>query len=75
MGDSLSGTQLGTSQTVAGTPFAIAPAGANNVVVATGQTIGLPSNYSQIELLAVGVDGNQPSQTFVVHYTDGSSVH
>jgi fibronectin type 3 domain-containing protein len=74
-GDALSATQLGTSQTVAGTPFTIAAAGANNVVVATGQTVGLPNgNFSQIELLAVGVNGNQPSQTFVVHYTDGTSV-
>ena len=26
-----------------------------------------------MELLATGVNGNQPSQTFTVHYTDGTS--
>jgi hypothetical protein len=74
MGDALSATQLGTSQTVASTTFDIAPAGANNVIVTTGQTIGLPNGkYSDVEFLALGVNGNQLSQPFVVHYTDGTS--
>ncbi len=74
MGDALSATQLGTSQTVGGTTFDIAPAGANNVIVATGQTIGLPNGkYSDVEFLALGVNGNQLNQSLVVNYTDGTS--
>jgi len=52
----------------------IAPAGSNNVVQAYGQTIALPNNsYSKLELLGAAVNGNQPSETFTVNYTDGSS--
>ncbi len=74
VGYALSSTLLGTSQTWNGQTFNVAAAGANNVVRATGQTVTLPAGqYSQIELLATAVDGNQVSQSFVVHYSDGSS--
>ena len=54
--------------------FDIAPAGSSNVIQATGQTLGLPNgSYSQVELLATGVNGNQTNQTFTVNYTDGTS--
>jgi hypothetical protein len=44
------------------------------VIEGFGQTIGVPNgSYSQVELLATGVNGNQPNQTFTVHYTDGTS--
>ena len=73
-GNALSETQVGTTQTWNGTTFAIAPAGANNVIQATGQTLDLPSgSFSQVEFLAAGVNGNQPNQTFTVNYTDGTS--
>jgi uncharacterized repeat protein (TIGR01451 family) len=73
-GNDLSATALGTSQTVGGVTFAIAPAGASNVIQAVGQTLALPQgSYSQIDLLATGVNGNQVSQAFTVHYTDGTS--
>jgi len=43
-------------------------------VQATGQTISLPAGqYSKLEVLAIGVDGNQPNQTFTVNYTTGSA--
>ena len=50
------------------------PAGANNAIQATGQTVTLPSgSYAAVELLATAVNGNQTNQTFTVNYTDGSS--
>ncbi len=73
VGSDLSGALLGTSQTVGGVAFGIGPAGANDVVQATGQTISLPAGqYSKLEVLAFGVDGNQPNQTFTVNYTTGA---
>ncbi|HEX4145358.1 MAG TPA: fibronectin type III domain-containing protein [Pirellulales bacterium] len=73
-GNALSETQVGTSRAWNGVTFSIAPAGGNNVIQATGQTLDLPSgSYSQVDLLAAGVNGNQPSQTFTVNYTDGTS--
>ena len=46
----------------------------SNVIQAAGQTIGLPNgHYSQVDLLATAVNGNQLSQTFTVNYTDGTS--
>jgi hypothetical protein len=73
-GNDLSAAALGTSQTWNGTTFAIAPAGANNVIQTSGQRLGLPEgSYSQVELLATGVNGNQTNQTFTVNYTDGTS--
>ena len=37
-------------------------------------TIALPAgNDSTVNLLATAVNGNQPNQTFIVNYTDGTS--
>ena len=73
-GDALSATALGTSQTWNGVKFNIAPAGSNNVIQSTGQTLGLPQgHYSKVELLATAVNGDQLGQTFTVHYTNGTS--
>ena len=74
MGNALSSNLLGTSQVWNGVQFAIGAAGTNNVVQATGQTITLPAGqYTQLDLLATAVQGNQVGQQFVVHYSDGSS--
>ena len=74
VGNALSATLLGNSQTWNGQTFSISPAGADNVVRATGQTVALPAGqYSKLELLATAVNGNQVGQTFVVHYSDGTS--
>ncbi len=73
-GNALSETEVGTSQTWGSVNFNIAPAGANNMIQAAGQTIGLPNgSYSHVELLATAVNGSQLNQTFTVNYTDGSS--
>jgi hypothetical protein len=72
-GNALSANVLGTSQTVGGVTFALGPAGVSNVIRAAGQTIGLPSgSYTKVQLLATGVNGNQPDQTFTINYSSGS---
>jgi hypothetical protein len=73
-GSALSGNLLGISQTWNGTAFTLGAVGGNNVVSAAGQTINLPSgNFSTLKFLATAVNGNQPNQTFVVTYTDGTT--
>ncbi len=73
-GNTLSGNLLGTSQTADGVPYHLGAVGGSNVVQARGQTINLPAgSFSTLNLLAIAVNGNQTNQTFVVHYTDGSS--
>ena len=72
-GSALSANLLGTTQTWLGSTFTIGHANVNDVVVANGQTIALPAGQdSTLELLATGVNGNQPNQTLTVTYTDGT---
>jgi fibronectin type 3 domain-containing protein len=74
VGDTLSATNLGTSIAWNGAQFNIGQAGSNNVVSAAGQTIALAAGqFSKLEILATAVEGNQLSQTFTVHYTDGTT--
>ena len=64
---------MGTSAAWNGASFNIAPAGANNVIQAAGQSITLPSRLVlRVDLLATGVNGNQANQTFTVNYSDGT---
>jgi hypothetical protein len=73
-GASLSANLLGTSLIWNGTPFTLGAAGGNNVVSAAGQTIALPAGrFSTLKFLATAVNGNQPNQTFVVTYADGTT--
>jgi hypothetical protein len=73
-GSSLSANLLGASLIWNGTPFTLGAAGGNNVVSAAGQTIALPAGrFSTLTFLAIAVDGNQPNQTFVVTYADGTT--
>ncbi|HJZ58935.1 MAG TPA: hypothetical protein VKE74_28585, partial [Gemmataceae bacterium] len=73
-GTALSAKLLGTSRTWNGTQFTLGAVGGNNVVSAAGQTISLPpGNYTTLNFLATAVNGNQPNQTFVVTYTDGTT--
>jgi len=63
---------LGTSVTWAGATFALGTASAVDSVSNT--TVALPSGtYSTVKLLATGVNGNQPNQSFVITYTDGTT--
>jgi hypothetical protein len=73
-GYAYSGTLLGTSQTWTNTLFSFGPLNATNVISCTNQTIMLPAgNYSRLRMLATGVNGNQPSQSFVVTYADSAT--
>ncbi len=73
-GAALSANLLGPSLTLGSVNYTIGAAGRANVVQAQGQTLALPAgSFSTLNMLAIGVNGNQAQQTFVVHYTDGSS--
>ena len=73
-GDALSANALGSSLSWNDVPFTLGPADVNNVINATGQSVPLAQQQvSQLDVLAVSTSGDQPSQSFVVHYTDGTS--
>jgi hypothetical protein len=72
-GYAYSANLLGPSVTAGGTTFNLGPAGANDVVQASGQVIALPAErFSTLAFLGTAVNGNQPDQTFTVTYTDGT---
>jgi hypothetical protein len=72
LGRSYSGVLLGASQNVSGTVFNLGPMGVSDA--ASGQTVTLPAGqFTALKLLATGVNGNQPAQTFTVTYTDGTT--
>ncbi len=71
-GRSYSGVLLGASRIVSGTAFSLGPMGVSDAV--SGQTVTLPAGkFTALKLLATGVNGNQPGQTFTVTYTDGTT--
>ncbi len=71
-GNAYSANLLGSTLSLHGLSFLLGPANAPDAVSST--TIELPAGpYTTLAMLATGVDGNQPSQTFAVHYNDGTS--
>ena len=71
-GYSYAGALLGSTVTWAGLSFDLGAAGGADA--ASGTTLALTQgNYSTLNLLASGVNGAQPGQTFVVTYTDGTT--
>jgi hypothetical protein len=71
-GNAYSSTLLGTSIAWAGSTFTFGPVGSVDAV--TSATISLSAgNYSTVNLLATGVNGDQINQAFVVTYTDGTT--
>jgi len=63
---------LGSQQTIGGTSFYFGPAAVLDSV--SGQTVALPAGkFTTLKLLATGVNGSQPQQSFKVTYTDGTS--
>jgi len=71
-GRAYSSSQLGAVQTVSGAAFSLGPANAPDAV--SNATIPLPAGqYSTLTLLATGVNGAQPNQTFTVKYSDGTT--
>ncbi|WP_233840488.1 hypothetical protein [Dyella sp. 2HG41-7] len=71
-GYAYSSNLLGTSQTWNGATFTIGAA--NTVNVESGGTLNLTQGqYSELSVLATGINGGQTAQTFQVNYTDGTS--
>jgi len=63
---------LGATKDWDGVPFRLGPANAPDAV--TSRTIALPpGKFDELKMLALGVNGDQESQTFTVVYSDGSS--
>jgi hypothetical protein len=74
VGFALSEALIGTSLTWNDMVFNVGAAGSNDVVSAAGQTIPVPQgSYTTFQMLALGVNGNQLNQTFIVTYTDGTT--
>jgi Arylsulfotransferase (ASST) len=72
-GTALSSSLVGPTLNAGGATFNLGPAGSADVVSAAGQTIALPTgNDAALKLLAIGVNGDQLNQTFIVTYTDGT---
>src|SRR3984957_19310092 len=71
-GRSYSGVLLGASETVGGTLFSVGPMGFADAV--SGQTVTLPAGqFTSLNMLATGLNGNQTSQKFTVTYSDGTT--
>ncbi len=74
LGYSYSSNLLTTSRVYNGTLLNLGPANVSDVVSSQGQSVTLPQGqFSGLTFLATAVNGNQASQAFTVHYTDGTS--
>jgi len=70
--DAYDAALLGTTLTWSGATFTFAAPGPGSAV--TDATIPLPvGNYQSVSLLGAAVHGNQPNQSFIVTYGDGST--
>jgi hypothetical protein len=71
-GNAYSESLVGSAITWLGSTFALAAPGLGSG--ARWMTISLPAgNYTSVNVLGTGVDGNQTNQTFVVTYSDGTT--
>jgi hypothetical protein len=74
LGYSYSWNLLTTSRVYNGTLLNFGPANVSDAVSSQGQSVTLPQGqFSGLTFLATAVNGNQASQAFTVHYTDGTS--
>jgi len=74
LGYSYSANLLSTSRVLNKILFDFGPANQLDAVGCNGQSVSLPQGqYSSLMLLGTGIEGNQTSQTFTVHYTDGTT--
>jgi len=71
----LSSSLLGPQVNWNGTAFNLGAANVADAISTSGQTINLPAgNFATLNLLAFAVNGGpQPSQTFTITYTDGTT--
>jgi hypothetical protein len=74
VGYSYSSELLSSSRVFSGILFKFGAANQPNAIGCSGQSIPAPlSKASSLMLFATAVQGNQPAQSFMVHYTDGTS--
>jgi hypothetical protein len=72
VGFAYSANLLGSSVTFGGTQMNLGPANAADAVA--NATVTLPSGqFGTLKMLAAAVNGNQASQTFTVHFSDGTT--
>lgn len=72
-GHDLSATLLGATQVFNGTTFTYGPSNAADVY---GNNVSIPlaaGSFSSLNVLALAVNGSQASQTFTIHYTNGTT--
>lgn len=73
-GFAYSANQLTTSRVLNGILFDFGKPNVTNAVTGAGQTISLPDGqFTTLQLLASGINGNQSAQPLVVTYTDGTT--
>jgi hypothetical protein len=73
-GYSYSANLLSPARVLSNTLFTFGPANQLDAIGCTGQSVALPQGqYSALMLMGTAIQGNQTSQTFTVHYTDGTS--
>ena len=73
-GFSYSANLLSPTRVLSNTLFTFGPANQLDAIGCTGQSVTLPQGqYSALMLMGTGIQGNQTSQTFILHYTDGTS--
>jgi hypothetical protein len=71
-GAAYSSNLLGPAQTLTGTTLYFGPANAPDAL--TSKTVPLPAGtYSTLKFAAAAMNGNLPSQTFTVTYSDGTA--
>ncbi len=71
-GNAYSANLLGTSISWGGATFNLGAAGSSDAV--SEVSVALPTgHYSTLALLGAGLNGNQPNQTFIVTYSDGTT--
>lgn len=74
VGYAFSANLLGSGLNYNGTQFTFGPANQPDAVYGTGAPIALPAgSYTNLEMLATGIEGNQASQPLTVTYTDGTT--
>jgi len=72
-GSAYSATLLNNFQIYSNSIMAFGPFSATDVVSCAGQVIALPpGNYSRVQMLATGVNGNQSPGSFAVTYSDST---
>lgn len=73
-GYAYSGTLLSTARVLNGVRFHLGTQNVDDAVYGAGQTIALPEGrYTNLQLLATGIEGDQAGQIITVTYTDGTT--